>query len=61
MNDEFVCLFFFLTVLNLQLIRSSQICSLKQISFPPRKNGRFSLINTFLLLSGYDTHRRYES
>ena len=55
-------LFVFLkNILNFKQIRSSQICSLEQTNFPPLKNGYFSLINTFLLLSGYDTHRRYES
>ena len=55
-------LFVFLkNIPNFKQIRSSQICSLEQTSFPPLKNGYFSLINTFLLLSGYDTHRRYES
>ena len=54
-------LFVFLKIiLNLKWMKSSQICSLEKTSFPPLKNSYFSLINTFLLLSGYDTHR-YES
>ena len=59
MDDEFVSFFEKHTQFKTDKVISNMFSRTNQ--FSSSQKWLFSLINTFLLLLGYDTHRRYES